>query len=156
MTPKKWPWMTLYYFDPEWPPKGPLRVIKKRGSFRVKRPFRVNIIKYPINLKVNHSRQHCAALGGGVLLHWGYTENVDTETDAKVTEKCENRELQFLNCYFSLSVAAGHGLVEKESSLFRHVDIFRIWSHLAVPGYKIKPVLPEMILFCSSRPDKQP
>ena len=46
MIPKKWPWMTLYYFDPEWPPRGPLRVIKKRGSFRVKRPFRVNIIKY--------------------------------------------------------------------------------------------------------------
>ena len=37
----------------------------------------------------------------------------------KVTEKRGNLELQFLNCYISLSVAAGHGLVEKESPLFR-------------------------------------
>ena len=67
-------------------------------------------------------------------LHWGYTENVDTETDAKVTEKRENRELQFLNCYFSLSVA--HFPVE--SSLFpfpscRHfqyiiLNVREIWS----------------------------
>jgi hypothetical protein len=33
--------MTLYHFDPEWPPKWPLRVIKK---LRVKRLFRVNKI----------------------------------------------------------------------------------------------------------------
>ena len=43
-------------------------------------------------------------------LHRRYIENVETETDAKMTEKLENREFQFLSCYFSLSVAAGHGL----------------------------------------------
>ena len=46
-----------------------------------------------------------------------------------MTEKCENRELKFLNCYFSLSVAAGHGLVEKESSLFRRKFTFPSCRH---------------------------
>ena len=39
-----WPWMT---------PQRAIEGHKKRGSFRVKRPFRVNIVKYPPTLLMN-------------------------------------------------------------------------------------------------------